>query len=98
MKESPVAGPLAHTPNPSPLEPSNCLGLPLFLLFSFSPLFPSITVFSSESPLSICPIHFLCLFLILYIRVLSSSILASSSSICSVQLMFSILPHIHIAC
>src|SRR6218665_147375 len=61
----------------------------------FRSIFPSITVpvYSSESPLSVCPIYLLCLFLIVCIRDLSSPIIASTSSfpICSVQLFFCIL-------
>src|SRR6218665_903080 len=46
--------------------------------------------YSSESPLSVCPIHLRCLFLIVCIRDLSSPISASTSSfaICYVQLFF----------
>src|SRR5688572_11369125 len=42
--------------------------------------FPSITILSSESPLSVCPIHFLCLSLIVRIRTLSSPIIPNTSS------------------
>src|SRR6218665_1676397 len=44
-----------------------------------------------------CPIHFLCVFLIVRIMAHSSPIITSTSSfvICSVQLIFSILLHIH---
>src|SRR5678816_1708108 len=57
------------------------------------------TVLSSESPLSVCPIHFLCLSLIERIRTLSSPVLPYTSSfvICSVQLIFSNLLHVHIS-
>src|SRR6218665_2046335 len=46
-----------------------------------------------------CPIHFFCLFLVVRIMALSSPITVGTSSfvICSVQLIFSILLHIHIS-
>src|SRR6218665_952328 len=55
----------------------------VFLHFSFDN-----HSYSSESPLSLCPIHLLCLFLVVCIRDLSSPIIASTSSfaICCVQL------------
>src|SRR6218665_2693301 len=43
---------------PSSSLASFCLGLPLDL---FPSIFPSITVFSSDSPIRVCPIHFFCL-------------------------------------
>src|SRR6218665_3861878 len=48
--------------------------------------------YSSESPLSVCPIRLFCLFLIVCIRDLSPPIIASTYSfvVCSVQLIFSI--------
>ena len=58
----------AHS-HPSPVEPSNWLGLPLVF---FPSILPLITVLISESLLSICPIHFLCLFLI--VRILLHSL------------------------
>ena len=66
----------------NPASDSICLGLPRAF---FRSIFPSITVLSSESFLSACPIHFLCIFPIVYIRALSAPIHASASSfvICS---------------
>src|SRR6218665_104890 len=53
--------------------------------------FPSITVFNSDSPLRVCPIHFFCLVLIERMRDLSSPIISNTSSVVlySVQLTFS---------
>jgi len=50
----------------------------VLFLFSFPPIFPSITILSSESPLSMCPIHFLCFSLIVSIRDLSRSTIVST--------------------
>ena len=69
MKESPVVSPLT----PSPMEPSNCLSLPLIFLPS---IFNLRNVLSSKSPLSMCPIHFPCLFLI--VRILLQSYVLSN--------------------
>jgi len=73
-------------------ETMNCL----FVFFPF--IFHWIAVLSSKTPPSLCPIHFLCLFLIVSIRALSSPIIVSTSEfvIYSVQLSFSTHPHIQI--
>src|SRR6218665_4102337 len=72
------------------------IGLPLDL---FPVIFPSITVFNSDSPLRVCPIHFFCLVFIVRMRDLSSPIVYNISSfvLCSVQLSFSILLQVHIS-
>src|SRR6218665_1755639 len=73
-----------------------CLSLPLDL---FPSMFSSITVFNSDSPLRLCPIHFFCLVFIVRMRDLSSPIVSNISSfvLCSVQLTFSILLQVHIS-
>ena len=66
----------------------------VFLLSSFPPLFPGGPFFVA-SLLSVCVyIHFLCLFLIVCIRALPSSIiLITSFALCFIQLIFSF--HLH---
>src|SRR6218665_1928552 len=73
-----------------------CFGLPLDL---FPSIFPSITVFNSDSPLRVCSIHFFYLIFIVRTRDLSSPIVSNISSfvLCSVQLTFSILLQLHIS-
>src|SRR6218665_1363415 len=69
-------------------------------LFYFHPYFIGLPfVLSSRTNRSLRPIHFLCLSLIVSIRALSAPIIVGTSSfvICSVQLIFSTLPHIHIS-
>src|SRR6218665_1967997 len=65
----------------------------------FPSIFPSITVFNSDSPLRACPIHFFCLVFIVRMRDISSPIVSNISSfvLCSVQLTFSILLQVHIS-
>src|SRR6476619_7826097 len=72
------------------------LGLPLPL---FPSILPSITSLSDPSPLRMCPTQFFFLFLIKFIKCLSSSTLCKTSSFVtlSVQLIFSILLHNHIS-
>src|SRR6218665_1958643 len=62
---------------PSFSPASFCLGLPLDL---FPSSFSSITVFNSDSPLRVCPIHFFCLVFIVRMRDLSSPIVSNISS------------------
>ena len=69
----------------------------MFLVF-FPSIFHWIAVLSSRTPLSLCPIHFLCLFLIVSQSYFISNIVSTSLFvICSVQLIFSTLPHIPIS-
>src|SRR6218665_3209022 len=72
------------------------LGLPLFF---FPSILPSIIVLRRESPLIMWPSQFLCRLLIIPIIDLFSSTILSISSLvlCSIQLIFSILRHIHIS-
>src|SRR6218665_825398 len=76
---------------------SFCLGLPLPLSPS---ILPSITSLCRELPLRMCPIQFVYLVLITSITpkdLFSSTIFNTSSFVlCSVQLILSILLHIHI--
>src|SRR6218665_3934018 len=51
-------------------HPWNHPTVQVFLLFCFPPLYPLMTVLFSESPRSMCPIHFLCPFLIVHISTL----------------------------
>src|SRR6218665_2076039 len=71
---------------------SFCLGLPL-------PLFPSTISLCGELPLRMCSIQFFCLVLIISIKDLFSSTFFNTSLfvLCSVQLILSILLHIHIS-
>src|SRR6218665_1636913 len=86
-------GPLLSTLHNRPPSSNSASSVLVFLI---SLHFPSITVLRSESPLSTCPITFLCLFLIVCIRALFSWMIASTASfLCSVQLIFSILLHIY---
>src|SRR6218665_3010344 len=62
---------------PSSSPASFCLGLPLDL---FPSIFPSITIFNSDSPLRVCPIHFFCLVFIVRMREISSPIVSNISS------------------
>src|SRR6218665_2162889 len=75
---------------------SFCLGLPLPLFHS---ILPSIISPCRELPLRMCPIQFFCLVLVIYIKDLFSSTFFSTSSfvLWSVQLILSILLHIHIS-
>src|SRR6218665_690996 len=75
---------------------SVCLGLPLPL---FPSTLPSIISLSKELPRRICPIQFSCLVLVMSIKDHFSSVLFNTSSfvLCSVQLILSILLHIHIS-
>src|SRR6218665_2209564 len=68
----------------------------VFLLIFF---IASITVFNSDSPLRVCPIHFFCLVFNVRMRDLSSPIVSNISSfvLCSVQLTFCILLQVHIS-
>src|SRR6218665_3575317 len=72
------------------------LGLPLFF---FPSILPSIIVLRRESPLIMWPSQFLCRLLIIPISDLFSSTILSISSLvlCSIQLILSILRHIHIS-
>src|SRR6218665_791194 len=54
-----------------------CLGLPVDL---FPNMFPSITVFNSDSPLRVCLIHFFCLDFIVHMRDLSSPLVSNTFS------------------
>src|SRR6218665_1889288 len=90
---------------------SKCPTIPFFSMLCLSlsfqylplPLFPSIlpSVISlcRELSLRMCPIQFFCLVLIISIKDLFSSVFFSTSSfvLCSVQLILSILLHIHIS-
>src|SRR6218665_2540445 len=77
-----------------------CLGLPLPLSPS---ILPSIISFCRELPLRMCPIQFFCLVLITCrptsVKDLFSSTFFNTSSfvLCSVQLVLSVLLHIHIS-
>src|SRR6218665_1555187 len=85
---------------PSPLEGDVLYGRPPGLhLDLFPSIFPSITVFNSDSLLRVCPIHFFCLVFIVRMRDLSSPIVSNISSfvLCSVQQTFSILLQVHIS-
>src|SRR6218665_972249 len=65
----------------------------------FSSSLPSIISLCRELPLRMCPIQFFCLVLIISIKDLFYSTFFNTSSfvLCSVQLIFSILLHIHIS-
>src|SRR6218665_1509453 len=84
-------------PHPSSIIQSMtfCLGLPL-PLFS---ILPSIISLCREFLLRIYPFHFFCLVLIIPINDLFSSPFFNTSSfvLCSVQMILSILLHIHIS-
>src|SRR6218665_2321440 len=78
---------------------SFCLGLPLLL---FPSILPSVISLCRESPLIICHIQLFCLVLIMSIKDLFSFISFGISSfstspfvVCSVQLIHTILLHIH---
>src|SRR6218665_1622930 len=75
------------------------IGLPLPLFPSIlHSILPSIISLCRELSLRICPIQFFCLVLITSIKDLFSSTFFNTSSfvLCSVQLILSILLHIHI--
>jgi len=74
---------------------SFCLGLPLPL---FPSILPSIISLCRELPLRMCPIQFFCFVLIISIKDIFYSTFFNTSSLvlCSVQLILSILLHIHI--
>src|SRR6218665_2713239 len=85
---------------PSPLEGDVLYGRPPGLhLDLFPSIFPSITVFNSDSLLRVCPIHFFCLVFIVRMRDLSSPIVSNISSfvLCSIQQTFSMLLQVHIS-
>jgi len=87
-------------PNPSTIIQSSiiCIGLPFDL---FPNIFPSITVFNSDSHPRVCPIPFFCLVFIVRMMDLSSPIVSNTFSLvlCYVglQLIFSNLLHVHIS-
>src|SRR6218665_4212326 len=78
---------------------SFCLGRPLPLVPSINYYnCPNIISLCRELPLSMCPIQFFCLVLIISIKDFSSTFFNTFSFVlCSVQLILSILLHIHIS-
>src|SRR6218665_2005274 len=63
-----------HPPSSSPAS-----FVLVFLLTNFPVIFPSITVFNSEFPLRVCPIHFFWRGFCRYTRDLSSPIVSNTS-------------------
>src|SRR6218665_1663974 len=84
----------------NPLSASSPVTSFLVFLFSFSlPFFPRFSSYKRESPLIMWLSQFLCRLLIIPISDLFSSTILSISSLvlCSIQLILSILRHIHIS-
>src|SRR6218665_233340 len=83
----------------NPLSASSPVTSFLVPLFFFPSILPSIIVLRRESPLIMWPSQFLCWLLIIHIIDLFSSTILSISSLvlCSIQLILSILRHIHIS-